>query len=345
MVIVEFIKAALGGITPLYFGGKGDAPPAPDYIGAANAQGAANVETARTQNIMGNPNIYTPYGSQTVTWSNANSAPQFNQSAFDEAMKAWQASGGVTRRREGDSEGGYEWIEVPGAPVGAAPNPQDFMSAGGGVQQPTVRINLSPEQQKLFDLEQQIKGQFGQMALGGMGRVQEAFNKPFSFANADALQQKAEEALLSRVMPQLQRFRSSREGALLQQGHNPGGQAYRTLEESLGQQENDAIKQAVIDALKIRPQLLQEELAIRNIPLNEVNALRTGSQVQVPQFQPYQGAGIAPPPIMQATQNQGQAQLNAYNAQVGSDNALMSGLFGLGGAALGAPWAGKLFGF
>lgn len=44
-------------------------PPAtPDYVGAAQQQGASNVETALTQGKINNPNMYTPYGSQQVTW-------------------------------------------------------------------------------------------------------------------------------------------------------------------------------------------------------------------------------------------------------------------------------------
>ena len=43
-------------------------PPAPDYAGAAAAQGAANVETALTQGRINNPNVINPSGTQTVTW-------------------------------------------------------------------------------------------------------------------------------------------------------------------------------------------------------------------------------------------------------------------------------------
>ena len=39
------------------------------------------------------------------------------------------------------------------------------------------------------------------------------------------------------------------------------------------------------------------------------------------------------------------AGMNAYNSQVGQDNAMMSGLFGIGSAmAGGMPW-GKIMGF
>ena len=43
-------------------------PPAPDYTGAAQAQGAANVEAARLSARMANPNIIGPYGSQTISY-------------------------------------------------------------------------------------------------------------------------------------------------------------------------------------------------------------------------------------------------------------------------------------
>ncbi len=44
-------------------------PPAPDYEGAAKAQGASNVQTARVQGQINNPNIVNPYGTQTTTWN------------------------------------------------------------------------------------------------------------------------------------------------------------------------------------------------------------------------------------------------------------------------------------
>ena len=36
-------------------------PPAPDYAGAAAAQGAANVETARLEGRMNRPDVVSPY--------------------------------------------------------------------------------------------------------------------------------------------------------------------------------------------------------------------------------------------------------------------------------------------
>ena len=42
-------------------------PPAPDYAGAARAQGAANVETARVEGRMNRPDVYSPYDVTTIT--------------------------------------------------------------------------------------------------------------------------------------------------------------------------------------------------------------------------------------------------------------------------------------
>ena len=55
------------------------APAAPDYTGAAIAQGAASAEAARQQGITNNPNVSTPYGSQQVTWGD-NGQPNITQS-------------------------------------------------------------------------------------------------------------------------------------------------------------------------------------------------------------------------------------------------------------------------
>ena len=84
-------------------------------------------------------------------------------------------------------------------------------------------------------------------------------------------------------------------------------------------------------------QALAEAIQQRQMPLNEITALMSGSQIQNPQFGAYQGATVTPPPIFQATQAQGMFDQNTYNQQVASANANTAGLYSLGGAALGAP--------
>jgi hypothetical protein len=96
-------------------------------------------------------------------------------------------------------------------------------------------------------------------------------------------------------------------------------------------------------------QALAQQAAIRSLPINEISALLSGGQVTVPQFQGYSGVTVAPAPIFQAGQAQGdfaqrnyQNQVGAYNSQMG----LLGSIAGIAGAAAGGPLGlmGGLFG-
>jgi len=80
-------------------------------------------------------------------------------------------------------------------------------------------------------------------------------------------------------------------------------------------------------------QSLQQQLALRNQPLNEITGLMSGSQINMPQFQGYQGQNIAPAPIFAGTQALGQAQMNQFGIESANANATNAGLYNLGGSA------------
>lgn len=92
-----------------------------------------------------------------------------------------------------------------------------------------------------------------------------------------------------------------------------------------------------------RQQAIQEQERKRELMLNELNALRNGSQVTMPQFANIPGTGpVAPAPIGQAMQNQYQGNLGAYSSGVAGNNSLL-GLGGqLGAAAMGSGGLGSL---
>lgn len=84
-----------------------------------------------------------------------------------------------------------------------------------------------------------------------------------------------------------------------------------------------------------RQQALQEQDYLRNQPLNMLNALRTGNQVQMPQFGNVAGgAQIQAAPIYAAANDGYNAQLQQYQLQQQNKNAFMGGLAGLGSAAI-----------
>ena len=88
-------------------------------------------------------------------------------------------------------------------------------------------------------------------------------------------------------------------------------------------------------------QSLQQQLALRNQPLNEIAGLMSGSQIQMPQFQGYQGANVAGTPIFAGAQAAGQAAMDQYGIQSANVNAQNAGLYGMLGTAGGL--AGRAF--
>lgn len=158
------------------------APPAPDYAGAATAQGAANVETARTQGRMNNPNIYTPYGSQTVEWGAGK--PVFNQSGYDQALQAYQNTARTAPFGALTNEQGQYWDqnsdawETPSGPTGTAPTREQFTTTPLD-DQPIIRQTLSPAQQQLLDAQNRISGNLAGVAESGLNRVSQGMQTPF----------------------------------------------------------------------------------------------------------------------------------------------------------------------
>lgn len=323
-------------------------PPTPDYAAIAKQQGAENIAAARFNAKISNPDINSPLGTQRVTYGGG--PPVFNQSAYDAAMKAYQAaqaapsmgvsSGGNISGMDG--LGDFFNGGSGGQSSGKAPNQADYWQTTGDPDKATVDIALSPEQQKLYDQQIRLSNAYGDIGEQGLVRISNAFNTPLDESSINDLQDRAYAAQTSRLDPQWQQADSQQQTALRNQGLVPGGEAYDNAMRVFNQGKNDAYTQARLAASSQAPSLLQQELAIRNQPLTEVNALRTGSQPQMPQFQQYTGSSAAPAPVMQGALAQSQYNQNAYNQQQGASNSATSGLFSLGGSVLGGMFGGPM---
>ena len=86
-----------------------------------------------------------------------------------------------------------------------------------------------------------------------------------------------------------------------------------------------------------RAQGMNELYAARALPLNEFNALRSAGQVDMPQFEGAQPVNMANTDVSGNMWNAYNANMQRYNAQQQQGNNIMSGLFGLGAAALSNP--------
>lgn len=371
---------------------KPDAPAPPDYRAAAIEQGQANLQAGQQTSVLSNPNIFTPYGSQQVTYGDEvmgvrqpTVTQQFSpeqQALYNQQMQLSQnlnntAIGGLNRVNEMMSTGldTSSFTKIPELDFRSLPSVNSY-SSGGFKDFRDVDLNALRE--RTVD-----------PSVGGLQII------------ADAIR--------AREAPRFQQQRQMTESDLLARGFNPGGAGYNARIDDLNRQRNDfdlgallaagqeqsrianlesqfraqglteqmasveaarairaqqaAEEQARVQselqarqlygneqlaqqqaASDVRSRQFQEALLQRQLPLNEINALRTGNQAMLPQFQQFSGASVGAAPMYGAAQDQFAAEQANYQNQMAGYNNLMGGLFGLGGATLGAAGAAEGFG-
>ena len=164
-------------------GKSASAPPTPDYVGAAKQQGIDNLAAAKQSNLMSNPNMYTPFGNQTVTYS----SPTFDQSSYDAALAKYNA-GNLDRNAfmrqgnpEGDTTTGATYFDQAGydaaqAKRGAAPTREAFMT-GGGV--PTITQTLTPQSQQTLDAQMRVQTALANLGQTGIQNASNALSQSF----------------------------------------------------------------------------------------------------------------------------------------------------------------------
>lgn len=201
-------------------------------------------------------------------------------------------------------------------------------------------INLSPVGQRLLDYANDSALGLGQQQGQALDRVNTSLSEPLGMDGADAATDRAYSNITARLDPEWEQQQKLQETKLLNQGLVPGGEAYDNAMRVFNQGRNDAYTQARTQAMNFAPQTFQLDVAGRNQPLNELNALRTGSQVTNPQFSNVPQQQATPGAnMLGAAQAQGSYDQGLYNAGVGQANSFNSGLMSLAGAGLGAfPW-------
>lgn len=297
---------------------KQDAPPPPDYAAAATAQGAANTEAA-------------------------------------------QFTAGLNRPEQHDANGSQTWALKEGADV-KNPKPGDWI----------VTNTLNPTQQALKDQQDKLSGQFGDLAQHSLNTVGDTMATKFDTSpygqsqqvgqSTEASRQKITDALYARqtamLDPQMAQQKSDLTAQLAAQGITEGSEAFNRSSDNQARQQADAYASARNDAILAggaedsrigqvdvaktgfnntqRQNAVTEALMLRQLPMNEANALRTGNQVGNPNFQAYGGGGqIAAAPVYQATGDGFNAQMNATSANNANSAAMLKGITNMGSMFMG----------
>jgi hypothetical protein len=207
----------------------------------------------------------------------------------------------------------------------------------------TATQSLTPEQQQLLDYQNQASIGLGKLAGKGLGYVENMLQTPFDVSKLPSTgfnpSQTYQEAYMQRLAPQLQMGRDQLAQDLANKGIDIGSKAYENAMRMQAQRENDLLLGATTQGFGVgqqaRQTALQEQAYLRNEPLNTLSAVRTGAQVQGPQFvNSAQQATTAGPDILGAAQMGYNAQMGDFNAKQAAQANLNQGLFSLGGAAL-----------
>lgn len=183
---------------------------------------------------------------------------------------------------------------------------------------------------------QALQGAFNSGMFNNMGNI-DASKLAAAPVNAGMT---AQNAIMSRLQPQIQQRNEALQQQLANQGIGEGSEAYKRAMTQQGQTANDLYTQAASQGINIdqnaRQQGLNEQISMQNQPLNYFNALRGGSQVQAPQFGAINGSGAN---LLGAGQAGYQSNLNNANAQNAYSNNMMGGMMGIGGQILSNPSA------
>jgi hypothetical protein len=317
------------------------APKAPDYAGAAREQAESSREVTEQQTWANRPTINTPFGSQ--SWE---VSPQYDP-ATGQTLNTW-----------------------------------------------TQNTTLTPESQAALNSQQRITAGRSGLAESMLGRAQSEYGQPMDWGKfssladtpgqenlvrdvgkADPFYNRAEDAIYgkwsNRQEPRMAREAEGLRTRLLNQGLNPGDEAYDNAMRDLSQNQNDAREQATMQSIigagseaqrmqgmdisagafannaanqamgqnfqragyqnTLRQQQIAEEMQRRGFSLNEINAVLTGQQVGMPSMPGFNAANRS-----EGVQSLGAAQMQGQ-ANLDSFNAEQQALQGLmSGVAGGA---------
>ena len=343
---------------------KPSSPQTPDYVGAANATAAS--QRVNYQTPWGQINWYAP--GQNIPRTGGLYSPSVEQGAQPGQQPTPSTPGRMhaldtgSPGPSGPGDPGSASSDSNMTTGGPFTGSQDQVSGGPTYMQPGVDprivgtptmgpatyntdpwtqvVSLSPDQQRLYDQQTQTSLGLADLQNQGLEGVRNLFGHMPSQADLPAAAvnpgQTGQDAIMARMQPLLDRQQDRLSQQLANQGIQVGSEAYTNAQGDFGRQANDAYSQAALHGIDLtqqaRQQAMGEQGFYSQLPINLLNALRSGSQVQLPTG-PTTGPGAN---YSAAAQAQGNAALGQYGSDVSSYNSNMGALASLLAAYMGS---------
>lgn len=292
-------------------GMKSEAPPAPDYLGAAEKTAAGDLKMAQYATAANRPTEITPYG--TKSWTNERT---FDDAAYQAALQAAQGTPDQMGYNDGYN-GGSEYT-IPGTPAKEVDRNSFY-----GPDNWTSTTTLNPTAQNTLDKQFDLSNQYADIAGIGLDKARGTLEDPtldMSGIPDRAINQgqTAQQAIMARLGPEFMQQEEALRARLANQGIATGSEAFGNDFRQFNQKRNDAEMQAALQGINLdnqnRSSAIQEQAYLQDRPLNLINALRTGAQVQNPQFGGFAQQGTTRgPDYSGAAGNLYQADINSKN--------------------------------
>lgn len=190
---------------------------------------------------------------------------------------------------------------------------------------------LSAPNQAIYDTNQQTKQNLATIGKEQSAKIGDLLNTPFSVDQA--ISDKITALGKQRLDPQWAQNEDAFKTEMANSGIKAGSPAYTNAYRDFVQGKNDAYNSLY---LKGDAQAMQESLAQRNQPINEISALLSGTQVATPSFASTPQTNVAGTDVAGITQNSYLDANQQAQQSVAANNAMMGGLFSLAGTGLTA---------
>ena len=204
-----------------------------------------------------------------------------------------------------------------------------------------VTQTLSPAEQQKLNQSNALDIGLLNTAQTGLNYAQNVLSKPgVDMSNLPQMPINAGEtysdAIMRRLQPTMTASQNAFDTKMANQGIAPGSEAYANANREFQQQQNDLLTSAQVQGMNTglgaQQQAFNQQAYNQMQPINVINALRTGTQVQNPNFvSPVQQANTGGADLLGAANAQYNSQVAATNAANAASSGFMGGLMNLGG--------------
>ena len=310
----NFVSSIFGSPSP---------PPAPDYAGAATAQGAANVETARLEGRMNRPDVFSPYDQTLVTdlgddrfAMNYSLTPEYERQRVKQAGIGEQYLDTAASRLNELPSGQLDLGSLPSfqgavdrtgfAPLATMNDLSDYATRSEGAYYDRAMSRLQPS------MDMQRTSLHTDLINSGLPVGSEAYNN--SMAQLGLQQNDQMQGLAQSSIAEGQRMRQGLAGEAQSMRQSQLAEASMMRE-----MQNQARAQGLADTLLERRLPMEELATLTGSPSIGSAGMGTATTgLNVP------GVSVAPPPIFAASQAQGANDANRYATDMQGYGATMN---------------------